>query len=118
MLADYEMQRENLIGANRLVGRCVDGDGKRICTGTRRECARRRPPMLAMQGFEFCPERERVTPEWDYAMGLYNAKAISPLEGWPSRYTPATTAMLSEIEAAAAREARRKAEAAARKGRR
>lgn len=111
MLADYEIQRdaESLPGLFRLSGKCVDSEGKHSCAGTRRECARGLPVLLRLKGFDFCPERERVTPEWQYALGLYNAMGVGPVEGWPAKFTPAVVSMVVELKQASIRYAEQKA---------
>lgn len=79
MLASFELNRKKAIGWYRMTD-CLE------CTG--KLCAERKFPVapLNYSGWPACPVSLLRGPRWQYIITLSNAKAISPLSGWPARY--------------------------------
>ena len=58
------------------------------------------PEMLKQMGWAICPEVARARPRWQYIVGLYNAKSVSPLTDWPDGYAAWVPRDLAELEGA------------------
>ena len=72
--------------------------------------------ILGYDNWPTCPVKLLRGPHWQYVVHMYNAKAVSPLSGWPATYAAWVVDGLCELEAAFTRKQAAEMKAARGKG--
>lgn len=96
MLAEAEVNQRDVRGWFNL-STCDTCTGGPQCD----EVPRRAPfGILGYDNWPTCPIRLLRGRNWQHVIHLYNAKTVSPLDGWPGSYAAWVVDALCELEAA------------------
>tara|TARA_R100000664_G_scaffold14503_1_gene22822 strand:+ start:305 stop:658 length:354 start_codon:yes stop_codon:yes gene_type:complete len=96
MISEVEANHKDVVGWYNLHD-CFDK-----CDGLKcKSIVKSRPiPIMNYPNWPTCPIRLIKSPPWQAVTRLFNAKQVSPLDGWPHKYAAWTVDALCELESA------------------